>query len=257
MKTKSGQTNNRSFAVLAIAILISCVISAAVCPSAQADVGWSKAYGGANADGVRSIVYPVVIQTSDGGFLVTGDTRSYGAGSNDAYVVKTDANGDIQWNKTYGGPLNESACGVLENSGGGYTIFAATNSYGGGGNDFWLLKTDANGNLQWNRTYGGTGDDSGGYVFQTADGGFVLIGQTNSFGAGGYDVWVIKTDTAGNMQWNKTYGAAALPWSAQNMKQARSCLLWAELHRCSGFQFTVIPKNNNSSVLRKCRHILV
>jgi predicted secreted protein len=181
--------------------------------------GWSKTYGGANAEGVDSI-YPVVLQTSDGGFLLTGDTRSYGAGSNDAYLVKTDANGEMQWNKTYGGPLNESACVVSNTSDGGYAIMCITNSYGAGGNDFWLLKTDANGNLQWNRTYGGADVDNGYVVFQTADGGYVMMGDTNSFGAGGTDAWLVKTDASGNTQWNKTYGAAGNDYASCLMSTA-------------------------------------
>ena len=169
---------------------------------------WSRTYGGANAEGWDNI-YPLAFQTSDGGFLITGSTTSYGAGSNDAYLVKTDANGNMQWQKTYGGPLNESACMVCKTSDSGYAIMCTTNSYGAGGNDFWLLKTDANGNLQWNKTYGGTGVDNGYQVYQTASGGYILFGETNSFGAGGYDLWVVKTDAAGNMQWNKTYGATS------------------------------------------------
>jgi predicted secreted protein len=213
VKEQVGVTTGKLVAGLITAILVSCAVSSVVCPCAKATVGWSKTYGGTNAEGWDSI-YPVVLQTSDGGFLITGSTTSYGAGSNDAYLVKTDANGEMQWQKTYGGPLNESACVVCKTSDGGYAIMCTTNSYGAGGNDFWLLKTDANGNLQWNNTYGGTGVDNGYDVSQTADGGYALLGETNSFGAGGYDVWVVKTDAAGNMQWNKTYGAVGNDWAS-------------------------------------------
>jgi predicted secreted protein len=207
MEIKVGAKAHKFVALWVTAVLVSCVVSVAVCPSAQADTGWSKTYGGAKAEGHDNI-YPDLIQTSDGGFLLTGDTSSYGAGSNDAYLVKVDANGEMQWNRTYGGPLNESASVVCITSDGGYAIMCITNSYGAGGNDFWLVKTDSAGNMQWNKTYGGTGVDNGYFVFQTADGGYALYGETNSFGAGGYDVWLIKTDETGNMQWNKTYGAA-------------------------------------------------
>ena len=207
VKKQDGVTSEKSVAGLIIAVLVSLTVSVVVCPCAQAATGWSKTYGGANAEGWDNL-YPVVLQTSDGGFLITGSTTSYGAGSNDAYLVKTDANGEMQWQKTYGGPLNESAFVVCKTSNGGYALMCTTNSYGAGGNDFWLLKTDANGNLQWNKTYGGTSVDNGYQVSQTADGGYALFGETNSFGAGGYDLWVIKTDAAGNMQWNRTYGAA-------------------------------------------------
>ena len=210
MKVQVGETAHEVIAVFVIAVLVSCAVTTVVCSCAQAAVGWSRTYGGANADGINSgsdaDTYPMVLQTSDGGFLITGDTRSYGAGSNDAYLVKTDANGEMQWQKTYGGPLNESACGICKTSDGGYAIMASTSSYGAGGYDFWLLKIDATGNLLWNKTFGGTIDDVAYTVSQTADGGYALLGLTYSFGAGARDVWVVKTDAAGNNQWNKTYG---------------------------------------------------
>jgi predicted secreted protein len=164
---------------------------------------WSKTYGGANAEG---LFYPILIQTSDGGFLLTGDTQSYGAGGTDAYLVKTDANGDMQWNRTYGGPMYETACGIWPTSDGGYAAMCTTNSYGAGGDDFWLIKIEADGKADWAKTYGGTADDTAYDVRQTADGGYALLGYTRSFGAGGQDVWLVKTDASGNMQWNKTYG---------------------------------------------------
>jgi hypothetical protein len=213
MKERVGVITGKFIAGLVMAIMVSCVVSAVVCPCAQAATGWSKTYGGANAEGhsggaTVDTIYPYVMQTSDGGFLITGDTSSYGAGSNDAYLVKTDANGNMLWNRTYGGPLNESACVVWPTNDGGYALACITNSYGAGGHDAWLLKTDANGNLQWNKTYGGTGEDMAWIVLQTADGGYLLGGSTASFGAGSHDAWLIKTDANGNMLWNKTYGAA-------------------------------------------------
>jgi predicted secreted protein len=210
MKVKVGETADKFIAVLVIAVLVSFAVSAMVCPCARAATGWSKTYGGANAEGMPGTFghnsYPNVIQASDGGFLITGDTCSYGAGHNDAYLVKTDANGEMQWNKTYGGPMNESAYVLCQTSDGGYAIMCTTTSFGAGGKDAWLLKIDAVGNLQWNKTYGDAGDNDGWMVFQTADGGYALSCDTNSFGAGGYDAWLIKTDASGNMQWNKTYG---------------------------------------------------
>lgn len=197
-----------SILLVSIVVLLTMASLTEVCTLARGATGWSKTYGGANAEGMDDI-YPVVIQTSDGGFLLTGDTRSYGAGSNDAYFVKTDANGNMQWNKTYGGPLNDYATGLCQTTDGGYAVMATTSSYGAGHDDsydFWLLKTDTNGNLMWNKTYGGTGNDTAYTVSQTPDGGYVLMGFTSSYGAGGYDAWVVKTNASGNMQWSKTYG---------------------------------------------------
>ena len=164
--------------------------------------GWSKTYGGAGNDlGSGNIV-----QTSDGGYAIAGDTNSFGAGGQDAWLVKTDSVGNMQWNMTYGGANYDSGSDMIQTKDGGYAIGGYTNSSGAGDHDFWLVKANATGSMQWNMTYGGTGSDQGYVVIQTSDGGYAIIGLTNSFGAGGQDAWLVKTDSVGNMQWNMTYG---------------------------------------------------
>ena len=165
--------------------------------------GWSKTYGGASDDSPRS-----VIQTSDGGYALAGWTYSYGAGSCDFWLVKTDSVGGLQWNKTYGGSSIDNAYSVVQTGDGGYALAGRTYSFGAGLSDFWLVKTDASGNMLWNRTYGGTKDDWGFQVIQSNDGGYAIVGYTNSFSAS-YDSWLVKTDSAGNAQWNRTYGGAS------------------------------------------------
>ena len=167
--------------------------------------GWNKTYGGIDYDEARALV-----QTIDGGYALAGETSSLGAGGYDFWLVKTDGSGDIQWNQTYGG-ISDDYIGVLMALAydGGYALAGTTNSFGAGGYDCWLVKTDANGVMQWNRTYGGTNDESMWGMIQTNDGGYAMVGGTNSFGAGGYDCWFVKTDSDGNMQWNKTYGSPA------------------------------------------------
>jgi predicted secreted protein len=190
---------------LIIAILVSCAVSAAVCPCARAATMWSKTYGGTDTDtGAGEI-----IQTSDGGYAISGDTASFGAGGTDYWLIKTDAAGNMQWNKTYGGLLDESDSAMCQTSDGGYALAGYTKSFGAGDLNFWLVKTDALGNMQWNQTYGGTGTDYGFSMVQTTDGGYAIIGYTSSFGAGGNDAWLVKTDAAGNMQWNQIYGGAS------------------------------------------------
>jgi len=164
---------------------------------------WNQTYGGANNDQGYSVV-----QTSDGGYVVTGYTYSYGAGLADVWLVKTDSAGTAQWNQTYGGTSREWGYSVVETSNGGYAIAGGTNSYGAGSYDVWLIKTNASGSMQWSQTYGGTGWDEGYSVIQTSNGGYAIAGYTASYGAGSYDVWLIKTDSAGNLQWTQTYGGA-------------------------------------------------
>jgi len=162
---------------------------------------WNKTYGGTRNDGAEALV-----QTGDGGYTLAGWTYSFGAGDSDAWLVKTDASGTAQWNKTYGGTGTDMANALVQTGDGGYALAGFTGSFGAGRDDFWLVKTDANGNAQWNRTYGGTNLDYVGALVQTDDGGYALAGSTNSFGAGGDDFWLVKTDAIGNVMWNKTYG---------------------------------------------------
>jgi hypothetical protein len=148
-----------------------------------------------------------VIQTSDGGYVPVGRTDSFGAGSWDFWLVKTDALGVMQWNRTYGGAHYDYAFSVVQTTDGGYAMAGYTQSFGAGSSDAWLVKTDSSGNVQWSRTYGGTDSDDAWSVVQTADGGYALAGQQRSLTtAGWYDFWLVKTDANGNMQWNKTYG---------------------------------------------------
>jgi hypothetical protein len=161
---------------------------------------WNKTYPGDFDSGAFSVV-----QTSDGGFAIPGYTLTFW-GDSDFWLVKTDANGNTEWDRQYGGTNDESPQSVVQTSDGGYAIAGFTYSFGAGGTDFWLVKTDGDGNMEWNKTYGGTLDDYAGSVIQTTDGGYTLAGWTESFGAGSHDFWLVKTDGDGNMEWNKTYG---------------------------------------------------
>ena len=112
------------------------------------------------------------------------------------------------FSKTYGGSGDEQANSVIQTSDGGYALAGWTDSYGNGYYNFWLVKTDSQGNQQWTQTYGASGDSEAYSLVQTSDGGYALAGFTNSTGAGIYSFWLVKTDSKGNMQWSKTYGGA-------------------------------------------------
>ena len=108
--------------------------------------------------------------------------------------IKTDASGNMQWNKTYSTDVADVGIHLIQTADGGYAMVGW--NYGNG-QDFVLYKTDADGNLQWNMTYGGTGVENGYALLQSSDGGYVLTGNTNSFGAGGNDIWLVKTNGLG------------------------------------------------------------
>jgi hypothetical protein len=170
---------------------------------------WEKTFGGIRDDRGHSVQ-----QTSDGGFILLGWTESFDAREADVWLIKTDASGNIEWDRTFGGSDRDKGSSVQQTSDGGFILVGYTESFGAGWADVWLIKTDADGNKLWDRTFGGSGLDSGSSVQQTSDGGFILVGYTTSFGAGGFDVWLIKTDADGNKLWEKTFGGSRRDWGS-------------------------------------------
>ena len=168
---------------------------------------WNQTYGGTNTDEAYYLV-----QTSDNGYAIAGCTTSYISYppylSLDMWLVKTDRLGTTQWNITYGGTGDDIAYKIIVTRDGGYALAGETSSFGAGGIDIWLVKTSSSGNVQWNKTYGGTGDESRSSepIIQTSDGGYALAAKTTSFGPSSGGMWLVKTDSTGNITWNKTYG---------------------------------------------------
>ncbi|MCK4654863.1 MAG: carboxypeptidase regulatory-like domain-containing protein, partial [Candidatus Cloacimonetes bacterium] len=168
---------------------------------AGAQIAFERWYGGAMGEEGYSVA-----QTDDGGYIITGWTHSYGAGCMDVYLIKTDASGDTLWTKTFGGTSADCGRSVARTQDGGYIITGYTYSYGAGSDDVYLVKTDSLGDTLWTKTFGGTNCEEGRSVAQTDDGGYIITGHTTSYGAGGKDVYLIKTDASGNTLWTKTFG---------------------------------------------------
>ncbi len=227
---------------------------------------WSTTFGGFDFDFGSAI-----IQTLDGGYALAGATNSFGTGTQDMWLVKTDINGQAEWNQSYGGDSMDYGTDLLQTDDGGFLLAGYTESYSNSSwnTAIWLIKTDEYGKIEWNQFYGGidwtfysplfslsiiqtsTGEivigssviilkNAGSLcssmlliktningtaiwkqtfgeerlnmaydLLQTPDGGFVLAGWTTFYGAGSGDMWLVKTDENGTVQWNQTYGGEA------------------------------------------------
>jgi hypothetical protein len=162
---------------------------------------WSRTFGGSETDRAYCVQ-----QTEDKGYILVGSTDSFGAGAQDVYLVKTDAKGKMIWEKTYGSPSNDEGYSVQQTLDGGYIITGRTFTQGNQGYDLYLLKTDATGNIEWEKTFGGNGWEAGKHLGLTSDGGYIISGWTNSFGSENYDAYLLRTDALGNQLWETTLG---------------------------------------------------
>ena len=180
-----------------------CGSSTSMMITADSCKAFCLAVGGSNTDMGFSIT-----RTIDGGYIIAGYTQSFGQGGEDVYIVKLDGAGNMQWTKTIGGIGHERGYSIVQTTDSGYAIAGWTNSFGQGSRDIYVIKLDASGNLQWTRTVGGANDDVGFAIIQTTDNGYAIAGFTSSFGQGGPDVYIVKLDSVGNLQWTRTIGGA-------------------------------------------------
>lgn len=168
---------------------------------------WKKTFGGPKNDYPSYHFTTCAQQTRDGGYIFTGATASSGSGFYDVWLVKTDSNGELEWSKTFGGSEYDLGSSVQQTSDGGYILSCYTRSFGSGGNDAWLIKTDSKGEIEWDKTYGGEKDDFSHRCIEVED-GYIVVGsdyQTN-------DAWIMKTDKLGDVEWKYNYGGSSLDW---------------------------------------------
>ncbi len=140
------------------------------------------------------------------GFVVAGYTTQSPATREDALLVRTNLSGDTLWTKTFGGEGEDYGWAVRQTGDGGFIIAGYSDSFGNGGNDVYLIRTDSEGTTLWTKTFGGEGDEFGWDIRQAADGGFIIAAQSDSDGHGDIDAYLIKLDSAGNKEWENFYG---------------------------------------------------
>src|SRR5215203_2186842 len=207
-------------------LLIGCVFAIIISPNifAQApSIQWSKCYGGYDIDRAYGIV-----QVDDGGFIIVGVAFSdngdvvglhddFGA-MDDVWIIKLDTLGNLQWQKCLGGSISEGAYSISKTFDGGFILvgYASSDDHDvsgnhGIGNDYWLVKTDSNANIQWQKCFGGSDFEWAYSVIQTSDSGYAVIGEAQSTdgdvtGNHGNDIWIVKTNGLGNLEWENAIG---------------------------------------------------
>jgi hypothetical protein len=174
---------------------------------------WNKTFGGFLDEAGASVK-----QTNDGGYIITGKKITSEFTKEDVLLLKTDSNGNEIWSTTFGGSDVDFGWEVLEANDGGFVIIGTITSFGFQYGDIWLIKTNNNGVMIWNRTFGGTAADWGYSIDKTNDGGYILSGVTGSYGYG-YDLWLIKTNQFGIEEWNQSFGSLDTVGEGRSVQQ--------------------------------------
>ena len=206
---------------------------------ANGNLMWRKYFGGTNND--RSFG---VIHANDGGFILSGASESDDfdiknpKGSYDYWVVKVNKNGDFEWERSFGGTGIDQSHDIVKTNDGAYAIIGNTFSAdtqvskNNGESDIWLVKFDDSGDLLWEKSYGGPAFDAAHSVSIANDGGFIISGNSKSFGGdlisnfGENDLWIIKTDTEGNIKWQSTIGGTNLDFGYDAFETADGSLIF-------------------------------
>jgi len=162
---------------------------------------WKKTYGGTLSE------RPYYVSAcTDGGYIMSGSTNSFGAGGADVYLVRTDSDGNLLWSKTVGGSSDDIGWFVVQMSDGGFITCGGTKSFGGPTWNGYLIKNDSDGNLLWTKVFNGTGGEFFNGMSKTSDGGVIVTGYTSTNSFGSSDIWLVKTDFNGDTLWTKQYG---------------------------------------------------
>ena len=206
-------------------------------------IEWERSYSG---DGKEEARY---VQEVSDGYIVSGTTSSFGSAYTDIWVLKLAQDGTVIWEKRYGGAYGENGYKILPTSDGGFIIGGDTLSYGAGSGDLWLIKINDTGSIEWQKVYGGSSYDYFENLIITSDGGYLLMGITQSFGAGGYDIWLLKIDSSGNVVWQKTYGGTAYDYGKVVVETADGYIILGHTNANGNFDFWVLKIDHTGKLL--------
>jgi hypothetical protein len=237
MTVPSTRLCSPRFLIVFPAILLPAVLAA--------QVTFERTYGGAGDDHIGT-----VRQTADGGFILVGHTRSFGAGGADMYVIRTDARGDTLWTRVYGSPADETFFSVEPTADGGCVVAGST--FRTGQADITLTKLDSRGDSLWTRTYGGSSDDVADGIAPAGDSGFIIAGTTYSYGAGRPNAYIIRTDVRGDTIWTRVIGGAREECAYSVAPTADSGFVvsgWTNTFGAGGFDVYVMKLNSRGDTL--------
>ena len=210
---------------------------------AEGNVEWQRSYGDAQDETANSIDI-----SNGGGFIITGEVINANTGFGLCYLMKIDDEGELSWSNTFGGSQNDNGFSVTSTNDGGFAITGVTRSLGDNDGDAWLIKVSGSGAIQWERTYGGEDTEFGRAIQQTVDGGYIIIGQTESFGIGSSDAYLLKTDSEGNEMWSQSFGGQGTDQGRYVVETADQGYLISgytdSFGASGGFNFWIIKTNS-------------
>jgi len=209
--------------------------------------GWFKHYGGTGYDVSYSIQ-----QTSDGGYIVAGETNSYSNGQYDFAIYKLTSSGSKIWFKHYGGSSSETGLSIQQTSDGGYVLAGLNESYTYGLNDFGIYKLNSSGSKVWFKHYGGSSSDDAYSIQQIPDGGYIVAGATGSYTHGSYDFAIYKLNSSGNKVWFKHYGGPSTDYALSIQQTSDGGYIMAgytDSYTYGSYDFAIYKLNSSGNKL--------
>ena len=201
------------------------------------DTLWTRTFGGSGTDEIRNGII-----TSNGELIFAGETNSFGSGSIDAWLIKTNSSGDSLWSHTYGGDSSDHIFSVDQTNDGGFILAGYTWSFGAGASDYWIIKTDSIGDTLWTKTFGGISSDEANDVSASSDGGFVVTGSANLSGS---HSWTIKFASNGDTLWSHRVNGVFEPQSVIQTSDGGYIIAGNAIGVAGSFDFWVLKMNAN------------